>query len=132
MAERIKKTPLKQALEAMNIVWQDASDRLHTMDLREVLDKMPGAIYYNSSHPFRDKLHIEGIQKGLEFALTGSSGVVEFWMKRAAAIKVGEIQPPTPAPYLPPSKFKAALIGLRHGLGWRDAWRVLRSRTVKV
>lgn len=31
------------------------------------MDRMPGAIYYSSSHPFRDKLHLEGMMEGLEF-----------------------------------------------------------------
>lgn len=81
MAERIRKAPIKEALRVLDFGWQDANNRFHLMDRAEVLARMPGAVWYNSSHPLRDKLHIEGMMEGLKFALTGHSEAVEFFLR---------------------------------------------------
>lgn len=87
MAERIKKTPIKEALTALEVVWGDAQQQLDSMDPKRALARMRGAVDYNSSHPFRDRLHIEGMIEGLEFALTGRSEAVEYWLDRAKDLK---------------------------------------------
>lgn len=130
MAERIKKTPLKEALTSLDTARDDAGQRLNGMSVSEVMDRIPGAVYYNSSHPFRDKLHIEGMIEGLKFALTGESPAVEYWIKRAAAIKAGEIEVPTQQVLKPPSKLQVVILGLLHGLSLGEAWGILRAKPV--
>lgn len=102
MAERIKKTPIKEALAAMDIVWGDAQQRLDDMGPERALARVPGALHFNSTHPFRDKLHIEGMMEGLKFALTGRSEAVEYWLRRAESVGKGEAQPDPQPPLTEP------------------------------
>lgn len=131
MSERIKKTPIKETLASLETAWDDANQRLKGMSTDEVLEKrMPGAVYFNSSHPFRDKLHVEGMMEGLKFVLTGESPAVEYWIKRAAAIKSGEVEASTQQVLKPSSKVQVAVRGLLQGLSLGEAWGILRAKPV--
>lgn len=132
MAERIKKTPLEEALRSLGVASEDARKRLNRMPTSEVMERMPGAVYYNSSHPFRDALHLEGMIKGIEFALNGESSAVEYWLKRATSVEAEEMEPPANQPFTPPSKLQVIAIGLFHGLSLKDALGILRAKPVSV
>lgn len=95
MAERIGRTPIKEALRVLGFGWDDANNRLRAMEPADVLARMPGAVWYNSSHPFRDRLHIEGMMEGLKFALTGHSEAVEFFLGKVPDRESVSSEPPT-------------------------------------
>lgn len=130
MTERIKKTPLKKALAAMDIAWQNSYNRLIEMDPNEAIRRATGAMYYNSSHPFRDKLHIEGIQEGLKFALTGNSDVVKWYIEQVVNSN-NQVEPPQYQYPWPQSRFAARpavfLVALTHGIGWRYGWAMFKA-----